>query len=49
MLVLLMGGIYEMRFRDGLKCLDKHTKFHKDLFSYSKANKGRYTYIHTAR
>jgi hypothetical protein len=44
MLVLLIEGIYELRHLDGLSCVDKHTKFHKDLFSHSKVNRGGYTY-----
>jgi hypothetical protein len=36
----LMEGIYELRRWDGLRCLDIHTKFHKDLFSHSKFNSG---------
>jgi hypothetical protein len=35
-LVLLLGGIYELRRRDGLKCHDTHTKFNKDWFRNSK-------------
>jgi hypothetical protein len=32
----LLGGIYEVRRLDGLRCHDIHTKFHKDWFSHSK-------------
>jgi hypothetical protein len=31
----LMGGIYELHFRDALVCHDIHTKFHRKLFSQS--------------
>jgi hypothetical protein len=34
-----MGGIYEVRRLDGLGCHDTHTKFHKDWFRHSEANK----------
>jgi hypothetical protein len=30
-----MGGIYEVRRSDGLKCYDMHIKFHKDWFNHS--------------
>jgi hypothetical protein len=32
-----MGGIYEMRRRDGLRCQDIDTKFHKVWLRHSKA------------
>jgi hypothetical protein len=32
MLVLLMKGIYEVRHRNGLRCLDIGTNFHDDQF-----------------
>jgi hypothetical protein len=35
-----MGGIYEVRRPDGLRCTYVHTEFHNDLFSHSKFNKG---------
>jgi hypothetical protein len=35
MLVLLMGGIYEVRCYDGLRRQGIHTKFHDDWFRYS--------------
>jgi hypothetical protein len=47
MLVLLMGGICELRHWDGLRCLDVHTKSHTDLFRHSKVNRGGYTHTHT--
>jgi hypothetical protein len=31
-----MGGIYEVRRRDGLRCLDIRTKFHKEWFEHSE-------------
>jgi hypothetical protein len=43
MSVLLMGGNYKLSRCDGLRCLDTHTKFHKDWFSHSKTNR-RNTY-----
>jgi hypothetical protein len=36
----LMGGIYEVRRLDGLRCHDIHAKFHKNWFSHSKVGKG---------
>jgi hypothetical protein len=36
----LMGGIYEVSRWDGLRYYDIHTKFHKDWFRHSKANRG---------
>jgi hypothetical protein len=36
----VIGRIYEVRRRDGLRCHDIHTKFHKDSFSNSKVNRG---------
>jgi hypothetical protein len=42
MLVILMGGIYELRRLDGVMCQDirVHTKFHKDWSRHSKVNRG---------
>jgi hypothetical protein len=40
MLVLLMGGIYELRHLDGLTCHDKRTKFNDDWLRHSKVVKG---------
>jgi hypothetical protein len=42
MLVLLMGGIYELRRCDGLRCHDMHTKFYEyiDWFSHPKVGFG---------
>jgi hypothetical protein len=42
-LVLLMGGIYEMRRWDGLRWqyIYIHVKFHKDWFGHSKVVRGR--------
>jgi hypothetical protein len=34
-LVLLMGGIYDVRQWDGLRCHDTHTKFNKDWVRHS--------------
>jgi hypothetical protein len=31
-----MGGIYEIRHSEELRCHDTHTKFHKDWFRHSK-------------
>jgi hypothetical protein len=36
----LMGGIYEVRRSDGLRCHDIHTEFHKDWFMHSKVDRG---------
>jgi hypothetical protein len=36
---ILMGGIYEVRRWDGLRCHDIHTKFHKDWLSHSKVHR----------
>jgi hypothetical protein len=36
MLVLLIGGIYVVRFLDDLSCHDVYTKFHGDRFRRSK-------------
>jgi hypothetical protein len=36
----LMGGIYDVRRWDELRCRDIHTKFHKDLFRHSKVDRG---------
>jgi hypothetical protein len=36
----LMGGIYEVRRWDGLRCHDIHTKFHIDSFRHSKVDGG---------
>jgi hypothetical protein len=35
----LMGGVYEVRHWDGLKCYNIHTKFYKYWFSHLKVNK----------
>jgi hypothetical protein len=35
-----MGGIYDARRSDGLKCHDTHTKFHKIWFSHSNVDEG---------
>jgi hypothetical protein len=40
MLVLLMREIYELHHRDGVRCHDIHTKFHKDFFRHSKVDRG---------
>jgi hypothetical protein len=40
-----MGGIYEVRRLDGLRCHDIHTKFDKDWFRHSKVNMGGYTFF----
>jgi hypothetical protein len=37
----LMGGIYELRRWDRLRCQDIYTKFHKDWFRHSNCNKMR--------
>jgi hypothetical protein len=34
MLVLLMGGNYELRLFDGVRCHDIRMKFHKDWFAH---------------
>jgi hypothetical protein len=47
MLVLLMGVIYELRRRDGIRCHDIDTKFHKVWFCHSKVNREVYTYRNT--
>jgi hypothetical protein len=40
----LMGRIYEVRLRDGLRCHKTHTKLHKDWLRHSKLNRvGVYT------
>jgi hypothetical protein len=44
----LMGGIYELRRWDGLRCRNIHTEFHKDWFKHSKVNSGGYTDTQTA-
>jgi hypothetical protein len=36
----LMGGIYEVRRCDRLRCNDIYTKFHKDFFRQSEVYKG---------
>jgi hypothetical protein len=36
----LMGEIYEVRRRDGFRCLNVHNKFHKYWFKYSKVDTG---------
>jgi hypothetical protein len=46
----LMGGIYEVRRSDGLRCHDTHTKFHKDWFRHSNVNGGgECSYTNTQR
>jgi hypothetical protein len=35
MLTLLIGGIYDVRSSDGLKCHDLHTIFYDDRFRHS--------------
>jgi hypothetical protein len=35
-----MGGIYEVRRCDRLRCHNVHTKFHTDWFAYSKVYGG---------
>jgi hypothetical protein len=34
-----MGGLYEGRRRDGLRCHDIHAEFHEDWFRHSKVDK----------
>jgi hypothetical protein len=36
----LMGGIYEVRRWDGLRCHDIHNKFHKDWFTHTHVDGG---------
>jgi hypothetical protein len=36
----LVGGIYEVRHCDGLRCHDIHTKFHKEWLKNSKVDRG---------
>jgi hypothetical protein len=36
----LMGGIYEVRRWDILRCSNIHTKFHENCFRHSKVNRG---------
>jgi hypothetical protein len=38
-----MGGIYEVRQWDRLRCHDIHTEFHKEWFRHSKVGRGGYT------
>jgi hypothetical protein len=38
----LIGGIYEVRRRDELRCHDIHAKFRKDWFTHSKVHTGGY-------
>jgi hypothetical protein len=35
-----MGGIYEVRHCDGLRCHNTHTKFYKGGFKYSNIVRG---------
>jgi hypothetical protein len=35
-----MGGIYEVRLSEGLRCHAKHTQFHKYCFRHSKVDSG---------
>jgi hypothetical protein len=47
----LMGGIYQVRRSDALRCYEVHTKFHKNWFRHSKVDGGggfRDTHTHTA-
>jgi hypothetical protein len=44
----LMGGIYEIRRWDGLRCHDIYTKFHKDWLRPSKVDMGGYMGIQEA-
>jgi hypothetical protein len=37
----IIGGTYEVRRRDALRCHDVHTKFHEDWFRHSKVDWGR--------
>jgi hypothetical protein len=37
-----MGGVYEIRPYQGLKCHDMYTKFCKDWLMHSKFDKGIY-------
>jgi predicted phosphatase len=43
----LMGGIYEVRRWDGLKCHDIHTEFRKDKFRHSKVDRRGFTDTHS--
>jgi hypothetical protein len=36
MLALLLGWIYELCYSDWLRCIDTHTRFHKDWLNHSK-------------
>jgi hypothetical protein len=45
----LMGGIYEVRRRDGLRCYDIHIKFHNVWFRRSEVDGEGYTDTHTGR
>jgi hypothetical protein len=42
-----MGGIYEVRRWDGLRCHGIYTKFHKYWFRHSKVNRGEGIQRHT--
>jgi hypothetical protein len=42
----LMGGIFEVRCWDGLRCHDIHTESHKDWFRHSQVD-GGYTDVET--
>jgi hypothetical protein len=44
-----MGGIYEVRRWDGLRCHDLHTKFHKDWVRHSEVYRRGYTDTQTVR
>jgi hypothetical protein len=35
-----MGGIYELRRSDGLRCHDMHINVHKDWFRHSQVDRG---------
>jgi hypothetical protein len=43
MLVLLMGGIYEIHHWDGIRCHDIRTKSHVDWFRHSEVDVAGYT------
>jgi hypothetical protein len=44
---ILMGSIYEVRRRDGLRYHDTHTKFHNDWFRHSEIYRGIYIQTQT--
>jgi hypothetical protein len=45
---ILLGGIYEVRRSDWLRCHDIQAEFHNDMFRHLKVNKGAFTDIQTA-